>query len=61
MAEQHAPGEPASVGGIYGRLNIFGSPTGVRVKMMLGHPLPTAARGHLWMLSEADSEADSTE
>jgi hypothetical protein len=36
-------------------LNIFGSPTGIRVKLMHGHPFPAAPRGHTWTLADRDA------
>jgi hypothetical protein len=57
MAErsEHDPGELAPVGGKYELLGIFGSPTGVRVNVMHGHPFPAAPRGHRWTLAEQDT------
>ncbi len=55
---EHAAGEPAPAAGTYEQLNIFGSPTGVRVKMTRGHPLPAAPRGHNWTLAD-DVERDA--
>jgi hypothetical protein len=46
MAErsEQDPGDPAPAGGEYEMLNIFGSPTGIRVNLMHGHPFPAAPR-----------------
>jgi hypothetical protein len=57
MAErpEHDPGELAPVGGEYELLSIFGSPTGVRVSVMHGHPFPAAPRGHRWTLAGRDA------
>jgi hypothetical protein len=52
---EHIPGELAPAGGIYELLDIFGSPTGVRIKMEHGYPFPAAPRGHNWTLAEGDS------
>lgn len=51
---EHAPGETAPAAGTYEQLNIFGRPTGIRVNVAHGHPLPPAPRGHSWMLFEED-------
>jgi hypothetical protein len=58
MAQQseHAPGTPAPTAGIYEQLNVFGSPTRLRVNMMHGHPLPPAPLGHSWMLVDDDAD-----
>jgi hypothetical protein len=42
---EHTPGELAPAGGIYELLDIFGSPTGVRIKVEHGYPFPAAPRG----------------
>jgi hypothetical protein len=57
MAErsEHDPGDPAPAEGEYEMLNIFGSPTGIRVTLMHGHPFPAAPRGHRWVLAEQDT------
>jgi hypothetical protein len=49
---EHAPGETAPVAGTYEQLNIFGRPTGIRVSVAHGHPLPAAPVGHNWSLAE---------
>jgi hypothetical protein len=51
---EHAPGEAAPVAGTYEQLNIFGRPTGIRVNVRHGHPLPSAPLGHNWTLAEDD-------
>jgi hypothetical protein len=48
--DEHAPGEPAPSAGTYELLNVFGSPTGLRVYVMHEHPLPAAPKGHSWTL-----------
>src|ERR1700722_11384441 len=57
MAErsEHDPGALAPVGGEYELLSVFGSPTGVRVSVMHGHPFPAAAHGHKWGLVAEDA------
>jgi hypothetical protein len=52
---EHAPGEAAPISGTYEQLNIFGEPTGIRVKVGHRHPLPSAPLGHNWTLHEADT------
>jgi hypothetical protein len=49
---EHAPGEAAPAAGIYEQLNIFGRPTGIRVNVGHGHPLPSAPVGHTWTLAD---------
>jgi hypothetical protein len=49
---EHAPGETAPTAGTYELLSVFGSPTGVRVDLQHGHPMPEAPRGHTWTLVE---------
>ena len=51
---EHAPGETAPAAGTYEQLNIFGRPTGIRVNVAHGHPLPSAPVGHNWTLAEED-------
>ena len=46
---EHRPGEPAPAAGTYEQVNIFGRPTGIRVDMDHGHPLPAAPIGHSWV------------
>jgi hypothetical protein len=41
------------VAGTYEELNIFGRPTGIRVNVEHGHPLPSAPVGHNWTLDAA--------
>jgi hypothetical protein len=50
----HAPGDAAPAAGIYEQLNIFGRPTGIRVNVEHGHPLPSAPVGHNWTLADDD-------
>ena len=51
---EHAPGEAAPAAGTYEQLNIFGRPTGIRVNVAHGHPLPSAPLGHNWTLADDD-------
>ncbi len=53
---EHGPGEPAPTAGTYELVNIFGSPTGVRVDVAHGQSLPPAPHGHNWIQSEGDGE-----
>jgi hypothetical protein len=53
--QEHAPGEAAPAGGIYEQLNIFGRPTGIRISVEQGHPMPSAPLGHSWALIEEDA------
>jgi hypothetical protein len=52
----HPPGQPAPTSGTYEQMNVFGSPTGVRVTVMHGHPLPAAPIGHGWSAVEGDAD-----
>jgi hypothetical protein len=36
-------------------MNIFDSPTGVRIKVLRGEPLPSAPMGHNWAVVEGDA------
>jgi hypothetical protein len=55
---EHAAGEPAPAAGIYEQLDIFGSPTGIRAKVMCGHLLPAAPLGHNWArVNDVEREA----
>jgi hypothetical protein len=37
-------------------MNVFGSPTGIRVNATRGHPLPEAPIGHGWAVVEGDAD-----
>jgi hypothetical protein len=50
----HQPGQPAPAFATYEQMNIFGSPTGIRVTVTHGHPLPEAPIGHDWTVVERD-------
>jgi hypothetical protein len=52
----HAAGHPAPASAIYEQVNVFGSPTGIRVHVPHGHPLPEAPIGHDWVVAEEASE-----
>jgi hypothetical protein len=41
----HLPGQTAPASATYEQMNVFGSPTGIRVNVMQGHPLPEAPIG----------------
>lgn len=53
---EHDPGEPAPTAGTYELVNIFGSPTGVRVEVAHGQALPAAPNGHSWIWSDGEPE-----
>jgi hypothetical protein len=36
-------------------MNVFGSPTGIRVDVAHGHPLPETPIGHGWAVVESDT------
>jgi hypothetical protein len=52
---EHAPGDAAPATGIYEQLTVMGSPTGIRVDVAHGHPMPSAPLGHSWTLVEIAS------
>jgi hypothetical protein len=52
---EHWPGELAPAAGTYEQLNIFGRPTGIRVNVQHGHPLPPAPMGHNWTPADEDA------
>jgi hypothetical protein len=45
---EYAPGEVIPSAGTYELLDIFGSPTGIRVSANDGERFPPAPRGHSW-------------
>jgi hypothetical protein len=55
---EHGPGEFAPATGMYELVNIFGSPTGVRVSVPHGQPLPAAPHGHNWIRTDSDPDED---
>jgi hypothetical protein len=52
----HPPGHTAPVTATYEQTNVFGSATGVRVRVPRGHPLPRAPQGHGWVVHEEHEE-----
>ena len=48
---EHAPGEPASVGGLYRQSNVFGTATEAVVQVSRGEKLPRAPIGFAWRLT----------
>ena len=52
----HLPGQPAPASATYEQMNVFGSPTGIRVNATRGHPLPEAPIGHGWAVVEGDAD-----
>jgi hypothetical protein len=42
--------------GTYEQLNIFGSPTGIRINLRQGEPLPAVPHGHSWVLTGEDKD-----
>ena len=48
----HVPGQPAPASATYEQMNVFGSPTGIRVNVVHGSPLPEAPIGHGWAVVE---------
>jgi hypothetical protein len=56
MQSTHAPGQPAPISATYEQMNVFGSPTGITVRVARGHPLPGAPIGHEWAVVEEHPE-----
>ena len=52
----HPPGHLAPATATYEQMNVFGSPTGIRVRVPRGHPLPDAPIGHEWTVAEEHPE-----
>jgi hypothetical protein len=52
----HLPGQPAPASATYEQMNVFGSPTGIRVNATHWHPLPEAPIGHGWAVVEGDAD-----
>jgi hypothetical protein len=52
----HSPMDDAPAAGTYEQLNIFGSPTGIRINVRHGQPLPVIPDGHSWMLTSDDGD-----
>jgi hypothetical protein len=50
MQSTHAPGQLAPISATYEQTNVFGSPTGIRVHVTRGRPLPGAPIGHEWIV-----------
>ena len=46
-AREYPPGMQAPVGGTFEQRSVLGSPTGVRVTVARGEPLPNAPRGQI--------------
>jgi hypothetical protein len=55
---EYRPGEAAPTEGTYEQINILGQPTGIRVDVPSGHPLPRAPIGHVWRLIGKDGGDD---
>ena len=49
-ATEHEPGTSTPLSGVYREVNIFGTPTGRRVRVQEGKPLPSAPVGFGWVL-----------
>jgi hypothetical protein len=49
-AREYPPGIQAPVGGTFEQRSVLGSPTGVRVTVARGEPLPNAPRGFTWSI-----------
>ena len=53
---EHPPGEAAPETATYEQRNVFGTPTGVRVEVTGGEPLPLAPRGYFWVSVEREPD-----
>jgi hypothetical protein len=53
---ERGPIDDAPAAGIYKQLNIFGSPTGIRINVRQGQQLLPAPEGHSWMLIGDDED-----
>jgi hypothetical protein len=56
MRPAHTAGQPAPTSAIYEQINVFGTPTGVTVRVPRGHPLPEAPTGFDWAVVEEHPE-----
>lgn len=52
-AREYSPGMQAPMAGIFELRSVLGSPTGVRVTVARGEPLPKAPRGFTWSIIES--------
>ena len=52
----HPPGHPAPATATYEQVNVFGSPTGIRIRVPRGHPLTNAPASHEWTVAEEHPE-----
>ena len=55
---EHAPGEPASVTGVYRQVNVLGTPTEAVVRVIRGERLPQAPIGFGWHLTQEIADED---
>jgi hypothetical protein len=55
---EHAPGEPASVTGVYRQVNVLGTPTEAVVRVDRGERLPQAPIGFAWCLAQKIPEEE---
>jgi hypothetical protein len=51
-----SPMDDPVAAGTYKQLNIFGSPTGIRINLRQGEPLPLVPAGHSWMFVGDDDD-----
>jgi hypothetical protein len=50
------PGAPAPATGTYEKRNVFGTPTGNRINVNNGDPMPPAPRGFTWRCVPSSSD-----
>jgi hypothetical protein len=50
------PGEPAPATGAYEEHNVFGTPTGNRIDVNKGDPMPPAPRSFTWQSVKSPSD-----
>jgi hypothetical protein len=55
----YVPGQSAPASGTYEQINVFGSPTGIRVDVAHGQPLPAVPVGYGWRIAENDAEKNA--
>jgi hypothetical protein len=57
----HLAGHPAPISATYEQTNVFGSLTGIKIRVTHGTPLPGTPMGHGWTVVEEYLELGRTE
>ncbi|MEA2775265.1 MAG: hypothetical protein QOF90_671 [Acetobacteraceae bacterium] len=52
----HGAGQPAPSSATYEQMNLFGTATGIKIRVRRGCPLPPAPIGHGWVVDEEHPE-----